>query len=345
MKKLLTTIMIIILTICIMSGFEKVNASSFTFNAVSDKTIVKTGEEITITLSVSNIDLGDNGMQVLEGLLKYDKDVFETVTSSNMEGLNNWGVTYNDENTNLNGKFLVMTLSSGLKDAQSIAKIKLKVKENAPSKIANIFIENVTANDGTNLVKASDKTIPIKIEASEGNQGGSGSQSGNTQGGNQGGSGSQGENSQGGNQEGSGNQSGNTQGGNQGGSGSQSGNTQGGNQGESGSQGGNSQGGNQGGSGNQSGNTQGGNQGGSGSQGGNTQGGTQGGSGSQSGNAQGGSQGASGSQGSNNSSGSGTTNNKKVLPQTGTLEIYMGIAIIVLLGIGTISYIKYKKMM
>jgi len=162
MKKIIAQVIIIILILVCM--INTVNAASFKFSATPSKTTVKPGEEIEITLAVSDIDLGGNGMNTIEGFIKYDTNVFEKITSADVTSLNSWAVTYNDENTDLNGKFLGIILSGGVKENQNVAKIKLKVKENIESQPTQITISKIATNDGTNLVEEADKTINIKIE-------------------------------------------------------------------------------------------------------------------------------------------------------------------------------------
>lgn len=165
MKKILISVIISILMVLTISNFTSVNASSFVCSPTSSKKNVKPGEEITITLSVSNIDLGDKGMQVLEGVLKYDDEVFEPVKKTDISGQSNWVVEYNDENTDLHGKFLFMTLGEGIKEDKEFATIKLKVKEDAEPQTTTVTLSNIAANDGTNLVEEGTKNIPIVIES------------------------------------------------------------------------------------------------------------------------------------------------------------------------------------
>lgn len=155
-KFIITMLVLLLIT-------TNVKAIGFEFSVSSNKTSVAPGEEIEITLAVSNIDLGENKMNTIEGIIDYDKDVFEEIKSSNITSLNNWSITYNDENTDLNGKFLGIVLNDGVKENQSIATVKFKIKPGIKSQTTQIIIKNIASNDGTNLVEEGDKIVEIKI--------------------------------------------------------------------------------------------------------------------------------------------------------------------------------------
>ena len=164
MKKALICVIITAMLITAMSINTITLAVGFKFAMSASATTVQPGDEITITMSVSDIDLGENGMNTLEGTLSYDKNVFEEVKSANITPQNGWVVTYNDENTDLNGKFLATKTGAGVKENQTLATIKLKVKANVSDQTTNVAIKNIASNDGTNLVEVADKTVSIKIE-------------------------------------------------------------------------------------------------------------------------------------------------------------------------------------
>lgn len=180
MRKKVILATIIALIFIISSSY--VNALGFKFTATPNKTTVEPGGEIEVTLDISNIDLGENGMNTIEGILQYDHSIFEEIKSSNITALNGWGITYNDEKNDLNGKFLGILFSDGVKNDQSIAKIKFKVKSDIEDQNTKIVIKKIATNDGTNPVEEVDKTVNIKIQkATSGGNSGSGSTgSGNT---------------------------------------------------------------------------------------------------------------------------------------------------------------------
>lgn len=149
----------------------RVNAQiSNTFKAkiTPIQSTIKPGEEIIVTISVSDIDMGENGINALEGMLEYDKEIFEEVKSSSIESYNNWATTYNDEKSNLNGKFLSVNLSAGVKEDTKILSIKFKAKNDIKQTGETIIkIKDVTSNNGKDLINVGDLNVKVTIQVPE----------------------------------------------------------------------------------------------------------------------------------------------------------------------------------
>jgi len=167
-KKILKIAIIMLVSLVIGASIVNAKASSFNWQVEANKSKLKPGEEVTISLSVSDIDMGDNGMNVLEGVIKYDKDVFEEITNSNIKSESNWSTTYNAETSNsLNGKFLAVNFSQGVTKNTKIFSVTLKVKEKITKqkeREQEIVFEDITSNDGTNLVKNGSKTVKVNVD-------------------------------------------------------------------------------------------------------------------------------------------------------------------------------------
>ena len=100
----------IIITIVIIMGILNYSeASSFRLIARADETEVIPGQEVTISLNLSDIDMGEHGINVVEGYLKYEDSFFSAME---MVDKNDWKVTYN----NKNGKFLTSKIIEGIKE-------------------------------------------------------------------------------------------------------------------------------------------------------------------------------------------------------------------------------------
>lgn len=181
MKKIFIHIMAFAVTLAFLTS--NIYASSFTFNASAKDNSVKPGETVELTIGVSSIDIS-GGISTLEGILEYSHDIFEDVMQNDITPLNGWSTTYNDENSDSNGKFFSMYMGS-TSATQDIFKVKLKVKTNIEPQSTNIIIKNISTNDGETLITNPNKTIPITIEAANtgDNSGGDGD---DNQGGNQG---------------------------------------------------------------------------------------------------------------------------------------------------------------
>ncbi len=138
-------------------------ADSFTFNVTADKTQVDPGEEVVITLNLSDIDAGELGINTVEATLSYDTNVFEEVTQEDFQSLNNWSLTYNGEDTEQKGKILGVIIASGVTEDQTIGTITLKVKEGVEYQNTTVSFTGIATNNGTDIINETDKTINLEI--------------------------------------------------------------------------------------------------------------------------------------------------------------------------------------
>ena len=161
-------LMFFIIAIFIVPNFAQ--ADSFNFTVEADKDEIKQGETVTLSLKLSDIDAGELGINTVEGKLSYDEKVFEKVSKSSFTELNNWRITYNDEEKESKGKFVGVLFQIGTKKNQEIGQIKLKVKENIDVSETTIKVTDIATNNGKDLIKDRDKEINLKI-AKEDNEG------------------------------------------------------------------------------------------------------------------------------------------------------------------------------
>lgn len=161
-KKIIVVITMMIIMIIGKVSYSK--ASSFSFNAQADKTEVTPGEEIIIEMSVSDIDMGEHGINVVEGILEYDESFFSSMELVNE---NDWEITYNNEEGERKGKFLTAKMIEGVKLEETIGKIKLKVREDITQGEGQIKINKIQSNDGENLVDEGERIITIMIKKTD----------------------------------------------------------------------------------------------------------------------------------------------------------------------------------
>ncbi|MBP3255339.1 MAG: hypothetical protein J6M60_02470 [Clostridia bacterium] len=159
---------LVVLCIMLLCFSTIVLADSFTLTATPDKSSLKPGDEVEITLKISDINAGTNGINALEAKLQYDESVFEKVSQDDVSSKNNWSLTYNDENTIQKGKMLAMILSAGVKNDQEIGGVKLRVKDDLTSttltKQTEVKLVNVSTNNGTAIINEVDKNIPLTLQ-------------------------------------------------------------------------------------------------------------------------------------------------------------------------------------
>ena len=136
--KLFSSVVIIMIVLFSFAG--QVNASSFNVEINSDKTTIEPGEEIIVTFGVTDVDMGENGINVLEGTLEYDKTIFEEVKEENIRSNGKWQTSYNEST----GKFLSMLVDDGAVQNTQIIEISLTAK----TKLLNT---GLTSNNGVIL--------------------------------------------------------------------------------------------------------------------------------------------------------------------------------------------------
>lgn len=145
--------------------YINVKASSFTFTSKAQKEIVNPGDEVIIDLQISNINAGNEGINVVETSLEYDYNVFDSIE---FERQNNWNIEYNNiQNHNKYGKLLFVKISSGVNNDEQIGKLKLKLKQDLEEMETEIKLKQVTSNDGKELILEGDRIIKIRIVKNE----------------------------------------------------------------------------------------------------------------------------------------------------------------------------------
>lgn len=150
------------------STTETTDTHSFSANLTSDKAEIKSGDSITVTLEITNINMGESGINTLEAQLDYDKDVFETIKNNQFQAQNNWSTTYNDEEGENEGKIVSMNLSEGIKEDTKIFTLTMKTKSDIKKDTTTkINLKDITSNDGQDNVNIGTKTAEIKIKGTD----------------------------------------------------------------------------------------------------------------------------------------------------------------------------------
>ncbi len=163
MKKL-KRLFILIALISILGMTNFVYASSFNFTTNASSTTLKPGDTVVIGLNISNIDAGESGINTIEAVLEYDENVFEPVLSTNFAGLNNWSITYNDEEGENKGKFVAVIVQEGITEDQAIGNLTLKVKSDVNVDSTNVTFSNIKSNDGVEEITSPNQVISLNID-------------------------------------------------------------------------------------------------------------------------------------------------------------------------------------
>ena len=157
MKKI--KILITLLIICtFMSLFITTSYAVDTFSAslTPSSSKVKKGDEFTVTIKLSRINITD-GLATFRGTLKFDKDV---VTMLEANGQNNWSVTYNETNNTL-----LFDTATATKTDVEIGTLKFKMNDSTSSMTAAIRLVSIECGNAAlqDPIKISDITTNVSV--------------------------------------------------------------------------------------------------------------------------------------------------------------------------------------
>ena len=110
--------------------------------SLSSNSKLKAGDTVTVTMSLGNIDAG-NGIDTITAELNYDKNVFETVETSNLIASNSWTPTY-ASSTNM----LTVLKNSKVTKGETVLTITLKVKSTLSVKSTIVTLKDIVVSGG-----------------------------------------------------------------------------------------------------------------------------------------------------------------------------------------------------
>ncbi len=198
MKKITKIILLQVLIIFLIISPVKAEEIPCKISFSSSKTILQPGEEVTVSMLMSNITASE-GIQYISGILDYSTDVFEIIydetdlaedklvqfeddgTDEDNIGMiyvgendtsatgNKWDVVLlYDEETNSNG--ILAYSEEKQTQEQTIAKIKFKVKSDAPKTDTKISLKQAlvfSMDDDDEGMKIEDASVPFTIKGKE----------------------------------------------------------------------------------------------------------------------------------------------------------------------------------
>lgn len=135
-----------------------VNALSFTATMTPSSTTVAESTEFTVKIKVSNLDVGTNGINALSGYLKYDKDVFETITDSSIDGLNGWSPDYSSDSEKI-----TITKPTFVKAEEEVFQVTLKTKSGVSGKSGKVEFTNIMASNTDAEIQAQNISTEITV--------------------------------------------------------------------------------------------------------------------------------------------------------------------------------------
>ena len=158
-------IMIIVLVIAVSTVAQ---AASFTASMTPSSTTVAPETEFTVTVKISNLDVGSNGINSLSGYLTYDDAVFETINESSIEGVNDWKPTFSSDNGRIT---LLKTQFVNSEEAVFQITFKTKSETDLKKKTSGIIkLSQVVASNSQDDITASDISTTITISTATANE-------------------------------------------------------------------------------------------------------------------------------------------------------------------------------
>lgn len=145
MKKSFITLTLIILlifvgSIVLASDIPKVNPTI----TLSSNTVIE-GGDLTVTLNVKDITFV-TGINSINLTIDYDSNVFEAISTTSFDALNNWTAVYEPASKKLS---LARASAQGLQtDSADVVKIDFKVKTGTNGKTTIISFKDMVFGDG-----------------------------------------------------------------------------------------------------------------------------------------------------------------------------------------------------
>lgn len=172
-KRILKIAIITVMLIFVYANI--VSALSFTATMTPSSTTVPESTEFTVSIKISNLDVGSNGINSMSGYLKYDEDVFETINKSSIEGLNGWSPDFNSE-----GGKVTLTKGTFVKAEEEVFQITFKTKSGVSGKTGKIEFINIVSSNSETTISASDVSTSITVGTDTGNAGNTTNSTGNS---------------------------------------------------------------------------------------------------------------------------------------------------------------------
>lgn len=155
---------VIIMTMLVITYATIVNALSFTATMETNSTTIPEATEFTVTVKISNLDVGPNGISGLSGYIKYNKDVFETINESSIEGINGWDAKYASDSQKI-----TLTKTTFVKTEESVFNITLKTKTGVSGKEGVVSFSNIIGTNNDSDISTADISTTILVGNDDGN--------------------------------------------------------------------------------------------------------------------------------------------------------------------------------
>lgn len=158
MKKKLYIVSLMMLIIINMFSIC-VSALGFAITMTPSNTKIEPGTEVSVSVKVSSLNVGDDGINTFSATLGYDAEVFEPLTDANVEGSNDWKAAY----ATGTGR-ITLTKTSFVNSDEEIMQITLKVKSDIESGTkGEITLSNILAANPEDEYSSSNISTTITV--------------------------------------------------------------------------------------------------------------------------------------------------------------------------------------
>lgn len=158
MKKIIVANAILFIFL-ILLGSNVLATNSLNAYANSSLEDVEGGQEVIITLGFDSLQEINKGINAYQATLEYDKEVFEQVKQEDIVSLNNWErLKYNKDTEEI-----VAIKKVGIKEAEDIVQIKLRVKENVKPQETEVGMKDIVTSEGKYDLHTNDAITKINI--------------------------------------------------------------------------------------------------------------------------------------------------------------------------------------
>ena len=141
--------------------FVLINISwAYSFNVTMTPSSDSSGNVI-IKLKLSNLDVGENGVNAFSAILNVDSSVYENVSSSDVMGLNNWTSNYSESTSKL-----TLIKTTPIKSDEEVLQITLKPKSGSTKKSGTVSLKSIIASNGTDEITISDYSVNVSATGS-----------------------------------------------------------------------------------------------------------------------------------------------------------------------------------
>ena len=169
MKKVCLSLIAMLVVVCILVCPVYGANHSFTLTVDPTSKTANLGDTVSFNIGIDDIDQSTDGISALEGMIKFESDLFESIDISSKS---NWSVEINkNEGDPLKGKFVIARLGS-TKETQVVATLYAKIRSDATVKSGTITLKDVFSSYADGATEPTTKTLTVNISSDTPDEGG-----------------------------------------------------------------------------------------------------------------------------------------------------------------------------